>query len=365
MCNRAGPARTNPRRIRTAAHELLVFHLRVGARVGLRLLASVLAGLFALLSFSGRNFSSCSATKSCPRRAPLPRSSCPSALQPREPYGVPHHSRNVRLDPPSAGRSSRHRRLAAPAVFVSLLPLVAVLSGLAFLRRKDGPYEALTGAIGGPLPACLSVLVLPSAVPGGATARPGAAVLAGTEISACGRRARRGRGRRRRFRTVPGPRAVAGRGPSPLIALAFTVLQQVGPSAPVWPCPTFRPPHPGHVRADADEQSPCRRAAAAAARFTAESPRSRVLRRGGRDIHPGLPPGLGPIPARFSSLRRPAADVSSWAPCPARRWPRPPGPAFRGGDAAALLYLSSGGRRPRPRADSPAQPDPPSSWRAS
>ena len=145
--------------------ELFVFHLRVGARVGLRLLASVLAGLFAayyllrpefFVMLGDHIFVRCGRVT---RGAILSLVLLPAAgiMASRISLGLSGWIRHL------PARSSRHRRLAALAVFVSLLPLLTVLSWLAFLPEgKTGTLEAVTASLGvAACAACLSVLVLP------------------------------------------------------------------------------------------------------------------------------------------------------------------------------------------------------------
>jgi hypothetical protein len=163
----------------------LLFHLRVGTRVGLRFWAGVLAGLFAayyllrpelfvligdVLFLRASGFS---------RGLILALLLLPAAgfVAARVSLGASGWIRHL----PAA--ASRQRRLAGLAVFVALAPPAAVLSGLAFLPDgKGGIPEALTAAAGvAACAACLSVLALPVRRPWWADGLGlGAAVLAGT-----------------------------------------------------------------------------------------------------------------------------------------------------------------------------------------
>ena len=98
--------------------ELLVFHLRVGARVGLRLLASVLAGLFAAYYLLRPEFFVMLGDQIFVRAARLSRGiflallllPAASLMASRITLGMSGWIRHL------PARSSRHRRLAAPAV---------------------------------------------------------------------------------------------------------------------------------------------------------------------------------------------------------------------------------------------------------
>ncbi len=164
---------------------LFFFHLRVGVRVGLRLLAAVLAGLFAAYYLLRPEFFVMLGDHVFVRSTRLTRGTILSlvllpvagVMAARITLGLTGWIRHL------PARTTRHRRLAALAVFVSLLPLLGVLSGLAFLPEgKIGTLEAVAASIGvAACAACLSVLVLPVRRPWwGDLLGLTAAVLAGT-----------------------------------------------------------------------------------------------------------------------------------------------------------------------------------------
>ena len=164
---------------------LFFFHLRVGVRVGLRLLASVLAGLFAAYYLLRPELFVMLGDHVFIRSTRLTRGvilslvllPAASVMASRITMGLDGWIRHLPVP------ASRHRRLAALAVFVSLLPLLGVLSGMAFLPGgKNGTLEALSASVGvAACSACLSVLVLSVRRPWwGDLLGLAAAVLAGT-----------------------------------------------------------------------------------------------------------------------------------------------------------------------------------------
>jgi hypothetical protein len=165
--------------------ELFLFHFRVGVRVGLRFLASVLAGLFSayyllrpeLFVMLGDHIFVRSTRLSRGVILALVLLPAASLMASRIALGLSGWIRHL------PAPASRHRRMAALAVLVSLTPLLGVLSGLAFLPAgKNGIIEAAEGSVGVvACAACLSVLVLPVRRPWwGDILGLAAGVLAGT-----------------------------------------------------------------------------------------------------------------------------------------------------------------------------------------
>lgn len=346
--------------------ELLVFHLRVGARVGLRLLASVLAGLFAAYYLLRPEFFVMLGDQIFVRAARLSRGiflallllPAASLMASRITLGMSGWIRHL------PARSSRHRRLAAPAVFVSLLPLVAVLSGLAFLPDgKNGPYEALTGAIGAAAcAACLSVLVLPVRRPWwGDLLGLAAAVLAGTgdlRLAAAGLAAAAV------VDAVSGPflgpvrgRRRSSSGSSPL---AFTVLQQVRAFGPRLALPYIPAAFILAMSGLMQMNNPLPAgAAAAAARFGGIAAVAGLLAAAAVISTRRLPPWAWGRSLPLSSLRRAAADAFFLGALalPAALAAALLDPRSAAATAAALLYLSfRAAGALRPAADSPRSP---------
>lgn len=145
--------------------ELFIFHLRVGARIGLRLLAPVLAGLFACYYLLRPEFFVMLGDHIFVRSARLPRGALlalillPAAavLASKITLGLAGWIRHL---PVSA---AHHRRPAALAVVIALTPLLVVLAGLAFLPAgKNGTGEAVQAALGvWAAAAAAAIVVLP------------------------------------------------------------------------------------------------------------------------------------------------------------------------------------------------------------
>jgi hypothetical protein len=346
--------------------ELFVFHLRVGARVGLRLLASVLAGLFAAYYLLRPEFFVMLGDHIFVRSTRLSRGLLlallllPAAglMASRITLGLAGWIRHL----PAA--ASRHRRLAALAVFVSLAPLIAVLFGLAFLAGgKNGPLEALAGSIGAAAcAACLSVLVLPVRRPRwGDLLGLAAAVLAGTgdlRLAAAGLAAAGA------VDAISGPflgpplrTRRLSTGSSPLL---FTVLQQARAFGPRLVLPLVPAALVlglvGLLRVNNPLPS---RAAAAAARFGGTAAVASLLAAAAAISARRLPPWAWGRSLPLSSLRRAAADAFFLGALalPAALAAALLDPRSAAATAAALLYLAfRAAGALRPAADSPRSP---------
>ncbi len=129
----------------------LQFHLRVGARVGLRLLAPLLAGLFAAYYFLRPEFFLLLGDHLFSRAPYLGRGliislitlAAASLLAPRVTFGLGGWIRHL------PASSALQRRLSAFAVLIAQAPLLLVLAGLGFFSiGKNGWPEALSAAAG-------------------------------------------------------------------------------------------------------------------------------------------------------------------------------------------------------------------------
>jgi hypothetical protein len=165
--------------------DIFRFHLRVGARVGIRWLAPLLAGFFAAYYLLRPEFFVMLGDRLFFRGPRLARGvmltlillPAANTLAARIAWGLSGWIRHL------PAPASRHRRGAAMALLIAMTPLLIILAGMALLPAgKNGTGEAFTAIIGiGAAAAVISVLVLPVRRPAWADLLGLAAgVLAGT-----------------------------------------------------------------------------------------------------------------------------------------------------------------------------------------
>ncbi len=168
-----------------AGGAFLRFHLRVGARIGLRLLAPVLAGLFAVYFLLRPELVLLLAERLLKGAAGLRRGLTlsvltgifVSAIAPRVTLGLGGWIRHL----PASSR--RHRALAAAAIWTAATPILVVLVGLCLVLPDKNGAGAAWGAAAGVAASMffMALFVLPVRQPLWASALSlGAAVLAGS-----------------------------------------------------------------------------------------------------------------------------------------------------------------------------------------